>query len=486
MTVPYYGDGSELDAFEDLSIDPITESSFLKQPKVIVLAPTTRQPDVDDLIAINDLPVSPEVEALFLKAPSTSKTCYNTSNVLNPDEVQSLISNARCQEANITRAKEALKVKVVTKKPTTENPRRASTQRTNTMSPMVPTNGQLKMPSPGLPVLPLPRELRDEVYKHLLCKTYRVRLPAIGDAALRLGYCQNSAFEMAFRPRRRPPGQQGTPSASVAPLESDHMRTKAPWAVVDRKTQRRTEEERYYTIQRKRWNLASPKDTLSILQASRPTLMETAYLVYEKSTFCFLVCEPRKDILDDCTVSLMKNVVFHIDLLRTYEILNDGKFKQSVSFEGDVKFQASTLEFARRLICRFGDDTNKRKLCIIRMDYRNDCRFLIEPAFLQAIARLVGFQTVALRFTPRDELGSVPRNTNGLKIVHYRIFQYWEIILENDLGPGKAGFDREDFYSLVFHPLSHRTGSPPPEFDVKDLADRSGLFDVDRAVDIRV
>lgn len=480
MDTPYYGDGSELDAFEDLSIDPITEASFLKQPKVIVLAPTTPQSDVDDLMAINDLPVSPVVEVLFLKAPSTSKTCYNTSNVLAPEKVQGLFNKAWCQEsaahgrANINRAKEALKVTPLMDNRTIDHSGETSTQEIDKMSLRVPADEEPKLPRA---VLPLPRELRDEVYKHLLCQRYRVNLPFIGDAAIESGYCHNPAFETVF------PAPPFVRSELVSERNTD---TIAPWASIFkepmgrklvRRNLRRTEEERYNTIQRKRWMIASPKEHLSILRVSNATIAEAMPILYENSTFCFAFCEPRKDPLGDSTVSLMKNVIFHIDLERALKVSDD-----------DTNVQASTLEFARRLICRFGGDINKRKLCIVRIDHSYDFRFLIEPAFVQAIATLVGFQTVALRFTHpySHALENVPRlglrNAYNNCCGHFRDLHRLHTTLESNLGPGKAEYERQQFYSLVFQPLSHGSGSPPPKFDVKDLADRPGLFDVERSV----
>ena len=66
-----YGDGSELDHFEDLPVSLSAEGKFTKEPRVKLKLRNPYPCDGTELDEFDDLPVSFRTEARFYKAPST-------------------------------------------------------------------------------------------------------------------------------------------------------------------------------------------------------------------------------------------------------------------------------------------------------------------------------------------------------------------------------------------------------------------------------
>jgi len=417
MSCPF-GDGSELDAFDDLPVSLMAEAKLIKQPKAAPRVPKWQYSDRTELDEFDDLPVSHVAEARFLKQP-ISVTTRKFENTI-----------------------------VIIRKPLKALP---------SIAP------EPEERHPG--VLPLPRELRDEVYSYLLCNNYHVKLPLakIGDRR-RLYYCMNSELDKVFRPPcfphfRRSQYQQN--SAQPGPQSAPSLNTVAPWYPASHKYKE------IDALLTNTWNFAITSKCLPILLASKATYEEAANSVYAQSTFFFFINGPRLfPFSASSSFKRMNSIYIHVDLLRAY-------MRRCKTAD-----QSCTLEFCRRLIQEFGNIKDERTSCVLSFVSSEDAGFLLSSSILQAFKSLTGFKTVALRLTPPymgwDPPSFVPSPRYALWARESRkrdstFFDWLNDYIKPDLGPGKTFHGRGDFFCLVFHPRAHLTGSNPPEFNVDDL-----------------
>jgi len=426
MSCPF-GDGSELDAFDDLPISLMADAEFIEQPKTAPKVPKWQYNDRTELDDFDDLPVSLVAEARFLKQPVSVTT--------------------RKFENTIVIIRKPLKV-----------------------LPSIAPEPEER--HPGL--LSLPRELRDEVYSYLLCNNYRVKLPLARSRDTRKLYCMNSELNKAFRapffPRfRRPqhqqnsaqhasqPTQPGSQSAQHGLQSAPSLDIAAPWHSDSHKYKESD------AVLMSTWNFAIASKCLPILLASKATYEEAADSVYSRSTFFFFINRPRLISFGASTsLKRMNNVYIHVDLLRAY-------MRRCKTAD-----QSCTLEFCRSLIQAIGNIKDERTSCIISFVSSVDTSFLLQSSMLQAFKALTGFKTVALRITRTHRGWDPPSRAYATWIRELRkgdlcLFFWLNDFLKPELGPGKAFYGPGDFHCLVFHPRAYLTGSKPPEFNVDDL-----------------
>lgn len=422
-----YGEGSELDAFDDLPVSPMAEAEFFKRPKVKLRLKGPYQYDGTELDGFKDLPVSTTAEARFLKPPIVAKTLrFGNSTVRIHRRTETFQ-----QLSNITSY--------------TQDPPESH---------------------PGL--LPLPRELRDQVYRHLLCNTYIVNFPPTIETAIRIGNYASDDFKSAFTLPVHPHFQPPQPRTSTKRYCVDDGSTVAPWnpGTPSYETLRRFEQEgkaREDSARLQRlFKFPVNSQCLPILLASKATSEEAATVLYSTSTFYFSIYRPQRFDLDPRTVDRMKSIYIDVDLVKAY--LRDYSTID----------QACTLEFCRRVIEKFGGDNVERNLCIISFDRGEETDFLRLPAFMHALKGLIGFKTVVIRLSPAYKGWLKP--DHSLKWARH--MRKWDVAnltilhahLRPKLGPSKA-FRRKDFCCLIYHPHSHLTGSQPPDYDVENLAE---------------
>ena len=405
---------------------------------MLALKPLDAKSDGSELDGFDDLTVSEATEAKFLKDPvsSSTRTSHRTPALIRqlPRTVQPLPA-------------------IVSINP--ESPKR----------------------HPG--VLALPRELRDEIYKHVLAHNYRVNYPwpSMGSWA----ECENAEFDFAFEPPAHPRFQPPPPQRRLE--RTDPVRctdTIAPWFpgapgydIVMKFEKEEKEKENDQRFER-RWGLSKPLDHFGLIYASRATSKEATKVLYDHSTFVFSLNQPFAFILDQHTLGKMKKICIDVDLLSAY--------MEDYSTED----QASTLEACRRLLCDFGGTKIERTSCIINFHRTEHTSFILLDRFVKALKELKGFKTVVIKLLPpyQDWWEEEAFDSAAYPEMMARLYT-WDIgnlmLLDKDLkdhlGPSTSEYMRYDFWCLIYHPRAHHTGSRPPLFNVDDLADPPELKD---------
>lgn len=341
----------------------------------------------------------------------------------------------------------------------------------------------------GIGLWHLPRELRDQIYEHLLAKTYCVRLHSLDVPE---GWLQR-------RPAPRPGAQGSTrtvPSTVARPFAhpqhpnflpaeprawqpySYNGDTVAPWSTLPSRNNR---EDRWHPRKvsqdtqnlsmshlpplhmREQWNLAKGSDTISILRTSKDLNTEAAPILCNKSNFLFYLSSPKVSKLAPASKKVMQNIEIYIDLLSAYRYCHD------------LRDQALTLDAGSALIQSFAADGVERKLCLVNVDYCETLDFVRSTIFAVTVEKLTNFETVALSFTPAYKQKQHRRlySTGKYKILAGQLHEGCMASLETlqwalgeRLGPCEVQFD-EDFYRLVFHPRAHVAAKfiPKPDID---------------------
>ena len=296
-------------------------------------------------------------------------------------------------------------------------------------------------------MLPVPRELGDEIYRHALSITYLVKLYPTSAEKLR-----NES-----QPPKSPRYANFFEQSSHALLACEMQQSQT------------CEKYRYKAaVMARTWGYGKSANGLSLLRTSSNTYEEAAAFVFPRSTFFFQITQPHEPLPNHFPVEQMDSIHVHIDLLQAY--------LRHWSLEDEVW----TFECPKRLIYEFGKDRIERDLCVISIDRGERTTFLLQPTFIEVIISLSRFRTVALRLTPafkdwlepeRDPPSRYSEVLRSLRRQDIRTLKDQNKYLEFLLGPNEVDYEREDFLCLVYHPLSYNRGSQRPVFDINDLAD---------------
>ena len=220
---------------------------------------------------------------------------------------------------------------------------------------------------------------------------------------------------------------------------------------------------------RKRGAFQAPLEISSaILYASKATYIEAAQVLFDQSTFVFSIHQPLAFIVNKYTLAKMKNICIDVDLLKAY-----------IDHYSTLD-QANTFETCRLLLCALGGTKIERTSCIINFHRAEKSSFVLLNGFINALKDLRGFKTVVIKLLPPyqdwwEEEAFAPATyhdtmkrlfTNDIaNLIHL------DEALKDHLGPSILEYMRYDFWCLVYHPRAHHTGSPPPLFNMNDLAD---------------
>jgi len=325
----------------------------------------------------------------------------------------------------------------------------------------------------------LPRELRDEIYYHLLCKIYRVDLSAVTEHK---GYSRSNPS--LARRNRLPPSSSvdfhphDRETSFPAPFEKDQGR--APWtqrsqsfhlfqnedlmkpACVSGAQPSSTPALKPMPLLPWRWKIANAKDRLPITLTSKAIRQEALTVLYKGSTFLFSISSPRKLSLNPEAVKHMKKIQIHLDLLLAYQP-SHSTWDQQLALNCGIE-----------LVKKFGSDQVQRQSCIISIDFLECSHFLRQPRFLEAMATLTRFKTVALKLTPsyqEEHHKDIYNDDRGRLIIakvhrtNVAILSNVRVSLETVLGPCLP-WPWEYYGCLIYHPQSHLTGAPLPKFDI--------------------
>ncbi|MCJ1459736.1 hypothetical protein MMC28_010115 [Mycoblastus sanguinarius] len=308
----------------------------------------------------------------------------------------------------------------------------------------------------------IPRELRDQIYHHLLSKTYLVDLPPapyqapIQDTARAstdtiAPWCSSSpCYEMFMQGDRSQPADQLRLAAKVQPWSSSKSAGGWHW---DKELSARRE---------------SPH--LAVLRVSKTMKEETLPILYRDGTFLFAIDSPLMDTLDLETAKIMNNIEVRLDMLAAYF-----SSSQYISCE-------KVLESCKCLLSKFTGATIKRNTCVISIEFVDDSRGLALPSsFFEQMKLLRGFTAVVLRLMPVYRLQSLGPDGDRNETIHFQNINSLKSIrigMRKSLGPGKTQYDNGEVYCLTFHPQSYLMGSRLPKYDIGGLR-----YDGDRILD---
>lgn len=311
----------------------------------------------------------------------------------------------------------------------------------------------------------VPREIRDQIYHHLLNKTYcaklrqktideegsshRLQLPVFAfsndDQA---GPSDPFNFDLdLFDAPTHPNFIPGAPSLTD---------TVAPWASNPRDIRGRRvlpglpPEHLRYRLDMGEWS-----ETVTILGTSKQFYRETSPILYGKSLILFYLSAPRQVNLFLPALAYLRHVELYIDLIAAQR-LGDEPYYQSSTFTGNIGILGALVS------------NTPRKHCLIHIDCceKIPCNFGV---FAMMVYELKCFETLVLQFTPiykekryRHLYETAAYKASTLKLHDFNMKQLktFEEGLVANLGPCEEEFDREDGYRLTVHPAPYFKANP--------------------------
>ena len=272
----------------------------------------------------------------------------------------------------------------------------------------------------------LPREIRDQIYEALV-GTYLIELPEVSENSYRLHHGSLKDFIRYESPAYEEFGRKFLPDgdcvADAAP----------PIPALSRYP-----------------SLAPVSSAVSLLMASTEFRQEATHIIYEGSTFVFVINSPLHDTLSDYACNQMKNIEFRLDLIAAYLKRRSHK---------DV---ALTHEYAQRLLGRFAGREIDRKTCVITIECAEHLQVLLKSPFFDTVIRLRGFETVMVKLIPScmsniyADLYTDPRISRDLPSFARANQDYMARMVASirfELGYGTASqVVKDHYYLLIIHP----------------------------------